>query len=254
MLLAVDVGNTQTHIGCFDGSELRHSWRLATDGAATCDELALTVKGLCDLRSIEFSGIDAGIVSSVVPRLAHEYQRMCAGYLQRECLLVGPEIKTGMSIRTESPHEVGADRIANAVAAYERYRAACVVVDFGTAITYDAISDGGEYLGGAIAPGVEISIEALASRAAALPKIDLAEPDAAIGRNTQQSIQAGIAYGFAGQVDGIVHRVSAELGDAAKVIATGGYAPAIAPLCERVDEVDDLLTLTGLHLIWGRNR
>ena len=148
MLLAVDIGNTQTHIGCFEGSELTESWRVATDASATADELALAISGLCELRGVDFARFDSAIVSSVVPRLASAYSQMTERYLGRDCLVVGPSLRTGMSIRTESPHEVGADRIVNAVAAYERFGGACVVVDFGTAITYDAISGAGEYLGG----------------------------------------------------------------------------------------------------------
>lgn len=254
MLLAVDIGNTQTHIGLFDDSELCESWRLATAAAATADQLAHTVSGLCELRSVRFTAIEAAIVSSVVPRLAGEYERMCESYLGRECLVVGPAIRTGMPIRTDSPHEVGADRIVNAVAAYERFGSACVVVDFGTAITYDAVSEDGAYMGGVIAPGIEISIEALASRAAKLPRIELVEPEGVIGRNTAQSIQAGIVFGFAGQVDGIVRRLRGELGAGASVIATGGQASAVAPFSSEIDAVDELLTLRGLSLIEGRNR
>lgn len=254
MLLAVDIGNTQTHVGAFDGARLRDSWRIATDAAATGDQVAQTLHGLFELRSLSFSGVDEVIVSSVVPRLATEYRRMSERYLSQECLVVGPELRTGMEIRTDSPRELGADRLVNAVAAFDRFAGACIVVDFGTAITYDAISADGAYLGGIIAPGIEISIEALAARAAKLPKIDLVEPERVIGRTTQQSIQSGVVYGFAGQIDGIVRRMVAELGPGTIVVATGGQAAAIAPFCEAIDEVDPLLTLTGLQLIMERNR
>jgi type III pantothenate kinase len=254
MLLAVDVGNTHTQIGCFSGSELRESWRMATEPSATADELALMVSGLGRLSSMEFDGIDEAIVSSVVPRLASQYALMCQRYLNVEALTVGPLIRTAMPILTESPHELGADRIVNAVAAHQRFAGPCVVVDFGTAITYDAVSAAGEYMGGAIAPGIEISIEALASRTAKLPKVDLSAPATAIGRSTQQSIQAGIVYGFAGQVDGIVRRIVAALGGGASVVATGGGAAEIVPFCEASDALDELLTLKGLLLIHQRNR
>ncbi len=254
MLLAVDIGNTQTHIGCFEGKGLKESWRLPTSAHATADELALGLAGLFELAKVPFEQLDSAIVSSVVPQLGAEYAKLCDRYLGCVCRIVGPDLKTGMSIRTENPHEVGADRIVNAVAAHDRFSGACIVVDSGTAITYDAISEQGDYLGGIIAPGIEISIEALASRAAKLPAIDLVEPDAVIGRNTQQSIQAGIVYGFAAQVDGIVRRMRGELGEGTPAIATGGNAAAIVPFCEAISEVDDMLTLTGLRLIDERNR
>jgi type III pantothenate kinase len=253
-LLAIDVGNTQTHIGYFEGDGLRESWRLATDASATADELALGLAGLFELRGMPLGQVGATIVSSVVPRLGAEYDAMAARYLDSEALIVGPAVRTGMPIRTDAPHEVGADRIVNAVAAYERFGEACVVVDFGTAITYDAISADGEYLGGIIAPGIEISIEALARRAAKLPEVELAEPSSVVGRNTHDSIQAGIVYGFAAQIDGVLERVRGELGEATAAIATGGQAAAIARFCRSIDEVDELLTLTGLRLIFERNR
>ena len=167
---------------------------------------------------------------------------------------MGPSLQTGMPIRIDTPQELGPDRLANAVAAYDRVGGACIAVDFGTAINYDVVSGAGEYLGGVISPGIEISLEALAARAARLPRVDIEEPRHAIGKGTKEAIQSGVVYGFAGQVDGIVGRLREELGEEATAIATGGYAAAIVPSCEQVDEVDDLLTLTGLKLIWERNK
>ena len=254
VLLATDIGNTQSHIGCFEGDRLVESWRVATDATATGDELAVLITALLELRSIDVGAIEAAIVSSVVPQLAPAYEQMCSRYLGVDSLIVGPSVKTGMPIRIEAPQELGADRLVNAVAAHDRFAGACVVVDFGTAINYDAVSAEGEYLGGVIAPGIEISIDALAARAARLPKIELVEPEAVIGRNTRQAIQAGIVYGFAGQIDGIVRRLERELGEGTPFIATGGQASAIVPFCETIDDVDELLTLKGLRLIWNLNQ
>ena len=254
MLLAVDVGNTQTHLGTFDGDRLVEHWRFATDAEATSDELAVTVSGLLRLSGSGFEAVDGSIVSTVVPQLAPEYVRMCERNLSQECLLVGPSIKTGIPIKIDNPHELGADRLVNAVAAYDKVGGACVAVDFGTSSNFDAVSADGEYLGGVIAPGVEISMEALTERTAKLPRIDLSEPGSAIGRNTQAAIQSGVVYGFAGLIDGISRRLARELGGSPRFIATGGLAHRIAPFCETIDEVDDLLTLTGLRLIYQQNR
>jgi type III pantothenate kinase len=254
MLLAIDVGNTQTHIGAFNGAELVEHWRFSTDREATGDELAAQVNDLLGLSEIGFADIDAEAVSSVVPQLVPEYRRLCERYLKHEALVVGPGTKTGMAIRLDNPRELGADRLVNAVAGYDRCGHACVIVDFGTAITYDAVSNEGEYLGGIIAPGIEISIEALTSRAARLPKVDISEPRSLIGKTTDASIQSGVVYGFAAQVDGICRRLKAELGDGLTIIATGGLARVIVGFTETIDEVDDLLTLKGLRLVYERNR
>jgi type III pantothenate kinase len=253
MLLAIDVGNTQTHIGTFQGEDLVEHWRFATETAETSDELAARLASLLELRGIELAAISASIVSSVVPRLTPEYTAMSERYLGGACVVVGPGLKTGMPIRMDNPHELGVDRLVNAVAAYERFHGPCAVVDVGTAITFDAVSGDGEYLGGVIGPGVEVSMEALTERAARLPKVDLAEPDGVIGKTTQASIQSGMVYGFAGAVDAIAARIRRELGDSVQFVATGGHAAAIVPYSELIDRVDDLLTLTGLRLIWERN-
>ena len=254
MLFAVDVGNTQTHLGVFDDSELVVHWRFATDPSATSDELAVTISGLLALQGLEPGRLDGAIISTVVPQLGPEYERMCERLIGRECLMVGPRVRTGMPILVDNPHELGADRLVNAVAAYDRAGGACVVVDFGTSTNFDVVSAAGEYLGGVIGPGVEISMEALTERTAKLPRIDLAKPGRAVGKNTQEAMEAGFVHGFAGLVDGIARRVADELGGDPMFIATGGLAAAIVPFCDSIDEVDDLLTLTGLRLIYDRNR
>jgi type III pantothenate kinase len=257
MLLVVDVGNTQTHFGVFaeDDGALAEHWRFATVRESTRDELGAALSNLLALRGLEFADIGSSIVSSTVPQLSQEWSAMAERYLGQRMLVVGPTIRTGMPIRYDNPHEVGADRLANAVAAYDRVGDSCVVVDFGTAITYDVISAAGEYLGGIITPGAEISVDALYDRAAKLPKVELAEPRALIGKSTVDSIRSGIVFGFAAQVDGIVRRLRAELGAGTTVIATGGLAQVLVPFVrETIDDVDDLLTLIGLRLIWERNQ
>ena len=253
MLLAIDVGNTQTHLGAFDGDRLAEHWRFQTRAGATGDELAERLSGLLGLNGIALGDLDAVCVSSVVPPLGTQYEQLTERYLDASCLIIGPGIKTGMPIRIDNPLEVGADRLVNSVAAYERIGGACVVVDFGTGINFDAVSAQGEYLGGAIAPGLEISLSALAERAARIPRIELAEPETAIGRSSRAAIQSGVVFGFAGLIDGVVRRIEDELGEA-RLLATGGLAPSIVPFTETIDEVDEMLTLKGLRLIHARNQ
>jgi len=253
MLLGVDVGNTQTHIGAFEGAKLSQDWRLWTEPNVTSDELASTISNLLTLEGLGFDSLEGSIVSTVVPQLGPEYERLCERHIGKPCLMVGPNLKTGMPILVDNPHELGADRLVNAVAAHARVKGACVAVDFGTSTNFDVVSGAGEYLGGVIGPGVEISMQALTARAAKLPRIDLSEPEAAIGKHTVAAIQSGFAYGFAGLVDGIDRRLAAELGEEATFIATGGLASTIAPHCETIDEIDELLTLRGLQLIYERN-
>src|SRR4051812_29448755 len=253
MLLVVDVGNTQTHFGTFKGTDLVEHWRFATVRQSTADELGAALRALLELRGVGLADLDASIVSSTVPQLAPEWAAMAERYLNHRMLVVGPGIRTGMALRYDNPREIGADRLVNAVAGYAKVGGACVVVDFGTAITYDPVSARGEYLGGIITPGVEISLEALTSRAAKLPRIDLGPPRSLIGKTTVDAIRSGIIYGFAGQVDAIVGRLRAELGEDTETIATGGLAEHIVPHTDTIDEVDDLLTLNGLKLLHERN-
>jgi type III pantothenate kinase len=252
VLLAVDVGNTQTHLGAFDGERLVEHWRFQTRAGATGDELAERIAGMLALSGVGLGDLEAVCVSSVVPPLGAQYEQLTARYTDATCLAVGPGVKTGMPIRIDNPLEVGADRLVNAVAAYERFKGACIVVDFGTGINFDAVSEAGEYLGGAIAPGLEISLTALVERAARIPRIELAEPETAIGRSSRAAIQSGVVFGFAGLIDGVVRRIEEELGEI-DLIATGGLAAAIVPFTETIDEVDEMLTLKGLHLIHERN-
>src|SRR6201996_2032088 len=256
MLLVVDVGNTQTHFGLMqpDGTIAEH-WRFATVRESTGDELGAALSNLLALRGCSFEDVDESIVSSTVPQLSEQWSLMAERYLEHPMLVVGPNLRTGMPIRIDNPHEVGADRLVNAVAAYDRIRAACVVVDFGTAITYDVVSEAGEYLGGIITPGAEISIDALYDRAAMLPKVELREPRTLIGKSTVDAIRSGIVHGFAGQVDGIVGRLRGGVGAGTTVIATGGLAGVLVPFVrETIDEGADLLTLTGLRPSCQRNR
>jgi type III pantothenate kinase len=256
VLLVVDVGNTQTHFGVYatGATEVAEDWRFATRAESTSDELGARLANLLALRGLTFTDISGSIVSSTVPRLSEEWAQTAGRYLGHEMLIVGPGLRTGMPIRMDNPREVGADRLVNALPAYDRMARGCVVVDFGTAITYDVVSDAGEYLGGIITPGAEISIDALYRRAAKLPKVELVEPRALIGKSTVEAIRSGIVFGFAGQVDGIVGRLREELGDDTPVLVTGGLAGALVPMVRaRIDALDPRLTLTGLRLIWERS-
>jgi type III pantothenate kinase len=254
VLLVVDVGNTQTHFGAFRGEELVEHWRFATVRESTADELGAALHNLLELRGIGMGDLDHSIVSSTVPQLAPEWHAMAERYLGHDMPIVGPGLKTGMPIRLDNPRELGADRLVNAVAAHAQLGGPCICVDFGTAITYDCVSTEGEYLGGIISPGVEISVDALTERGAKLPRIDLVAPRTLIGKSTVDAIRSGVIYGFAGQVDGIMHRLRAELGEDTRAIATGGLAAHIVPFTQTIERVDDLLTLTGLRLLHQRNR
>lgn len=254
VLLVVDVGNTQTHFGTYRGDELVEHWRMATVRQSTADQLGASLRSLLRLRGVELSELRGSIVSSTVPELAPEWAQVGERYLGHETVVVGPGVKTGMPIRLDNPRELGADRLVNAVAAYDHVKGACVVVDFGTAITYDVVSESGEHLGGLIQPGVEISLEALSERGAKLPKIDLLPPRQVVGKSTVEAIRAGVLYGFSSAVDGIIDRLREELDHPFTVIATGGLGQTIAPFCETIDEVDPDLTLKGLRLIWERQQ
>ena len=253
MLLAIDVGNTNTVLGVFEGDMLRHSWRVKTDARNTADELALTFQGL--LTDIPVSGIAA---CSTVPAVMRELRAMLDRYYPNlPTVLVEPGIRTGVSILTDNPKEVGTDRICNTAAAHHLVGAACIVVDFGTSTNFDCVSARGDFLGGALAPGIEISLDALAARAAQLRKVELVAPRSPIGKNTVESLQSGILYGFAGQVDGMVRRLSRELApedpDSVHVIATGGLATLVVDQSETVTRYEPELTLIGLRLIFERN-
>lgn len=254
MLLVIDVGNTNVVLGVFEGEKLIDSWRISTDKQKTIDEYGIEVKQLFDYFGIKHKRIKDVILSSVVPPVTPILEKMAKKYFGCSPMIIGPGIKTSMSIKYENPREVGADRIVNAVAAREFYKGALIIVDFGTATTFCAISEAGEYLGGAIAPGIGISMEALFTKAAKLPRVELAKPRAVIGKNTITSMQSGIFYGFVGQVEGIIQRIKKEIGVEVKVIATGGLAELISKESNSIDVVNPNLTLEGLRLIYERNK
>ena len=253
MILVLDIGNTNIVLGVFQGEQLIHHWRIETDRRKTEDEYGMQVKALFSHVHMSFDQIEGIIISSVVPPIMFSLESMCKKYFGIKPIIVGPGVKTGLNIKYENPREVGADRIVNAVAAIHEYGAPLIIVDFGTATTYCYINEKGEYMGGAIAPGIGIATEALFTKASKLPRIELATPDHVVGKNTIAAMQSGIVFGYVGQVEGIVNRMKRVAKQKPTVISTGGMASLIASETEVVDIIDPYLTLKGLYLIYKRN-
>lgn len=254
MLFVVDIGNTQTVLGVFKGEELRRDWRIGTDKSKTADEYGVLIHNLLDGTDLDFKEFKAVAISCVVPSLSQTFEEFSEKYLHITPFIIGPGVKTGMPILMDNPKEVGADRIVNAVAAFKRFRTACVVVDFGTATTFDCISAKGEYMGGVIVPGITISSEALFQMASKLPRVEIVRPRGVIGKNTVHSMQSGLLFGYVSMVDGLVERIEKEMEGEVTVIATGGMADRIAPESKTIREVDPFLTLEGLRILYNINR
>jgi type III pantothenate kinase len=252
MLLTADVGNTETVLGVFDGPELAQTWRMSTQPERSADELALILSGLLEHRGLSLEKLTGVCIASVVPDVTGQLRELAANYLTFEPVIVGPGTKTGVSVLTDNPREVGADRIVNTLAAFSRFGGPAIVVDFGTSTNFDVVSEKGEFLGGVIAPGLQISAAALVRRAARLTRVDLEAPPSVIGKNTVATVQSGLVFGTAGLVDGIVERIRGELGGGT-TIATGGLAPIVIPHCRTIEHHEPFLTLEGLRLVHGKN-